>query len=137
MNATYQVRKKIEFCFGHRLLHYTGKCQHLHGHNATVEVALDAKQLDACGMVMDFSQIKAKLKTWIDAHLDHKLILHEADPYVATMRQWGEPVYCLPCNPTMENLAQHLYTIAKELGLPVSGITIWESDSACARYQPA
>ncbi len=29
----FQICRKIEFCYGHRLLNYEGKCRHLHGHN--------------------------------------------------------------------------------------------------------
>ena len=32
--GNHGVKKVIEFCYGHRLLDYDGKCQNLHGHNA-------------------------------------------------------------------------------------------------------
>ena len=34
----YSVTKRIDFCYGHRLLDYDGVCKHPHGHNALVEV---------------------------------------------------------------------------------------------------
>ena len=34
----YSVTKRIEFCYGHRLLDYDGVCKHPHGHNAIAEI---------------------------------------------------------------------------------------------------
>ena len=34
----YLVTKRIEFCYGHRLLDYDGVCKHPHGHNAVAEI---------------------------------------------------------------------------------------------------
>ena len=36
----YRVSKSVSFCYGHRLLNYQGKCQHLHGHNARAVITL-------------------------------------------------------------------------------------------------
>src|SRR5262245_17892402 len=36
--SMYLVTKRIDFCYGHRLLDYGGICKHPHGHNAVVEV---------------------------------------------------------------------------------------------------
>ena len=51
----YQVTREIDFCYGHRLLNYDGKCRHLHGHNGRAVLTLAAPELDGLGMVMDFS----------------------------------------------------------------------------------
>ena len=53
----YTIVKAIDFCYGHRLLNYEGKCRHLHGHNGLLEVELYSKTLDSKGMVMDLSLI--------------------------------------------------------------------------------
>ena len=37
----YSVTKRIDFCYGHRLLDYDGICKHPHGHNAVAEIDLD------------------------------------------------------------------------------------------------
>ena len=34
----YSVTKRIDFCYGHRLLNYDGVCKHPHGHNAVAEI---------------------------------------------------------------------------------------------------
>ena len=36
----YRVTKEIRFCYGHRLLNYSGECRHLHGHNGLAEITL-------------------------------------------------------------------------------------------------
>ena len=36
----YSVTKRIDFCYGHRLLDYDGICKHPHGHNAVVELEI-------------------------------------------------------------------------------------------------
>jgi 6-pyruvoyltetrahydropterin/6-carboxytetrahydropterin synthase len=54
----FRVVRLIQFCYGHRLMDYTGKCRHPHGHNGRVEVEMTAKKLDRRGMVMDFGEIK-------------------------------------------------------------------------------
>ena len=67
----FRVTQHIDFCYGHRLLNYDGKCRNLHGHNGRAVVVLEREQLDERGMIVDFSDIKNSLRGWIDQHLDH------------------------------------------------------------------
>ena len=62
----YQVSREIDFCYGHRLLNYEGKCRWLHGHNGRALVTLEHQKLNHCGMVIDFTEIKQYVSTWID-----------------------------------------------------------------------
>ena len=87
----YLVTKRIEFCYGHRLLDYDGICKHPHGHNAVVEVDVRTDRLDSRNMVVDFSDIKRIVKGWIDRELDHKMILRHDDPLVKPLEALGEP----------------------------------------------
>ena len=68
----FRVTKEIDFCYGHRLLNYDGKCKHLHGHNGKAVIVLEGAQLDHRGMVVAFSDIKKHVAGWIDANLDHR-----------------------------------------------------------------
>ena len=63
--AMFRVTKEIDFCYGHRLLNYDGKCKHLHGHNGKAVIVLEGTQLDHRGMVVDFSDIKKQVAGWI------------------------------------------------------------------------
>ena len=130
----YSVTKRIEFCYGHRLMDYTGVCQHPHGHNAVVEIHLEADRLDGRNMVADFGDIKRIVKGWIDQELDHKMILRKDDPLTAMLQKMGEPVYVLDSNPTAERIAQLIYDKSREQGLPVSRVTVWETPTSWATY---
>jgi 6-pyruvoyltetrahydropterin/6-carboxytetrahydropterin synthase len=131
----YRVTREIHFCYGHRLLHYDGKCRHLHGHNGRAVITLEAPQLDRLGMVVDFSRIKRVISTWIDEALDHKMLLHRDDPMLPLLRQQGEPVYVLEVNPTAENIARLIYDFAVGQGFPVVEVQLWETDHCVATYQ--
>lgn len=130
----YTVTKSIHFCYGHRLLKHRGKCRHLHGHNARVEIELGSKKLNELGMVMDFYDIKTKIQAWIDGNLDHRLLLCAADPYLTFFRKTDEPVLVMRENPTAENIARLIFDAAKRMKLPVKKVTLWETDSAAASY---
>lgn len=132
--STYRVVKTITFCYGHRLLRHDGPCRHLHGHSARVEIHITTDQLDHNGLACDFREMKSKVKSWIDAHLDHRMILQEGDPVIAACRELGEPVYVMPTPPSAENLARLIYEQSHGLGLPVSEIRVWESSTSCAMF---
>jgi 6-pyruvoyltetrahydropterin/6-carboxytetrahydropterin synthase len=134
--AAYSVTKTIHFCYGHRLLNYDGKCRYLHGHNGKVEIELSAASLDRLGMVRDFTEIKSAIQEWIDANLDHKMILNRKDPALPLLRKLGEPVYVSDANPTAEYLAQLICRETKAMGFPVSAVRLWETDSSSATYRP-
>ncbi len=132
----YTVTRSISFCYGHRLLNYQGPCQHLHGHNARAVITLQAEELDRRGMVMDFVDIKQRVKEWIDAELDHTMLLHEHDPFLAVMREHGERVYAVPFNPTAENIARMIFERVQQQGFPVIEVSLWETESSKATYRP-
>lgn len=81
----YYIQKKIEVSASHQLtLDYESKCIQLHGHNWVITIFCRSRELNKNGMVVDFSEIKKKIKQ----PLDHKF-LNEV----------------LPFNPTAENIA--------------------------------
>ena len=130
----YAVTKRIEFCYGHRLLNYDGVCRHPHGHNAVAEIEIRSDALDARNMVVDFNDIKHMVKGWIDRELDHKMILRTDDPLARSLESLGEPVYLLDSNPTAERIAQLLFDVARDQGLPVVRVTLWETPTSWATY---
>ena len=130
----YLVTKRIDFCYGHRLLDYDGICKHPHGHNAVVEIDIHAERLDARNMVADFGEIKTIVKGWIDRELDHKMILRNDDPLAAALQKMGDPVYLLDSNPTAERIAQLIFDKSREHGLPVARVTVWETPTSWATY---
>lgn len=131
----FAVVKTIDFCYGHRLLDYVGKCAHPHGHNGRAEIEIATQELDRRGMVVDFGDIKAALKGWIDDSLDHKMLLRRDDPLVPLLATQGEPMFVMEANPTAENIARAIFERANEQGLPVAAVRLWETSDSYAEYR--
>jgi 6-pyruvoyltetrahydropterin/6-carboxytetrahydropterin synthase len=132
----FRVTREIDFCYGHRLLNYAGKCRHLHGHNGRAVITLEAAGLDGRGMVLDFSEIKQVVSRWIDEQLDHRMILHRDDPVAPVLQRMGEPLYLMDTNPTAENLARLIFQYTAEQGFPVVEVALWETPRCIASYCP-
>ena len=130
----FSVSREIDFCYGHRLLGYKGKCRYLHGHNGKVVITIAASGLDKQGMVLDFTEIKRTVQAWIDETLDHRMVLHRDDPIVAVLEAAGEPMCLLENNPTAENLAKLIFDFALEQGYPVVEVRFWETPHCVASY---
>ncbi len=63
----YYVSKRLEISAAHRLeLDYPSKCTRLHGHNWIVTVHCRAAELNANGMVTDFTDIKKIVSDTLD-----------------------------------------------------------------------
>ena len=132
----FNVSREINFCYGHRLLNYAGKCRHLHGHNGRAVIVFEASGLDPRGMVVDFSEIKRVVSRWIDENLDHRMILDRADPAVKMLQDLGEPLYLMDVSPTAENIAKLIFETAAQHGFPVVEVRLWETPHCCATYRP-
>jgi len=130
----YRVSREIAFCYGHRLLNYGGKCRHLHGHNGRAVITLEAAQLDAKGMLVDFGEIKEKVQRWIDENLDHNMLLCKDDPILPTLTEAGERVFVMTENPTAENIARLIFERAVSAKLPVVEVLLWETENCHASY---
>ncbi|HDD45268.1 MAG TPA: 6-carboxytetrahydropterin synthase QueD [Candidatus Desulfofervidus auxilii] len=118
----YALKVISQFAAAHRLRHYQGKCEALHGHNWQVEIEVRSKTLNTAGMVMDFQDLKALLKECL-AKLDHAY-LNEIPPFDKE-------------NPTSERIACYIFKQLKKALPPqvsIGKVTVWESDTACAEY---
>ena len=130
----YSVTKRIDFCYGHRLLDYNGVCKHPHGHNAVAEIEVSTDALDTRNMVVDFSDINRIVKGWIDRELDHKMILRQDDPLVTALQQLGEPVFIVHSNPTVEHIAKVIFDHTRAQGFSVVRVKVWETPTSWATY---
>jgi 6-pyruvoyltetrahydropterin/6-carboxytetrahydropterin synthase len=132
----HKVIKRIHFCYGHRLLDYEGKCAHPHGHNASVEIEVASDQLNRVGMVADFGEIADIVGGFIEREIDHKMLLRKDDPITKALIDLGEPVFVMDSNPTAENIARLIFDHARDQGLQVVKVRLWETEDAYAEYQP-
>lgn len=107
----YYVTKRLEISASHRLeLDYESKCTALHGHNWIVTVHCRARELNANGMVTDFTHIKQAV---LD-RMDHACLND-----------------VLPFNPTAENIARYICDLVPNC----YRVDVQESEGNTASYE--
>jgi 6-pyruvoyltetrahydropterin/6-carboxytetrahydropterin synthase len=131
--GNHTASRFLTFSYGHRIPGHAGRCRHLHGHTARVEINCRG-QLDELGMVVDFAEIRRVVETWVLENWDHRMILERGDEFIEVLEAKGEPVYVLDGPTTAENLAAHLFGVAQQAGLPVAAVLFWESPDSVASY---
>lgn len=108
-----QIYQKMEFDAAHRLYGYDGNCSNLHGHRWMLEIWLKGDNLDSCGMLVDYRDIKGTIKEMFD----HNTILNINDPLYTLLTTNSYKVYGMNGNPTAENLAKEVFRKFNELGV--------------------
>jgi 6-pyruvoyltetrahydropterin/6-carboxytetrahydropterin synthase len=86
-------------------------------------------------MVIDFSRVSEVVKTWIDDNLDHRMLLRYDDPMTPVLQMAGEPVFTMDENPTAENIARLIWTAARDAGMQVAEVRVWETSTSRAAYR--
>jgi len=109
----------------HRLLHYDGACDNVHGHNLDweVEVALSMAEAGEANMPVDLKDIADTLD-----RLDHAVCLNYSDPLAE------EPlglVVTFDGDPTCEHLSQRMAEWVHDLTPPIRyvAVTVNETDT--------
>ncbi|WHQ47227.1 MAG: 6-carboxytetrahydropterin synthase [Candidatus Midichloria sp.] len=90
----------------------------MHGHRYVVETTFVAKKLSDISMVIDFSDIKEKLGSWLDKNWDHNAILNLSNKVFGDQisSYIKQTIYYMNQNPIAENMAKHLlYDICPQL----------------------
>lgn len=131
--------RRLQFCFGHRIMGHENKCAMLHGHNYVALITAQAP-LDSIGRVIDFSVLKERVGGWIDQCWDHGFVLfQEDDEAINTLRSFAsrQKVYVMPLNPTAENLARYLLEsicprVLAGTGVRVVRVRLWETENCYA-----
>lgn len=131
----FKVIRDMHFSYGHRLLNYDGKCAHIHGHTARVQIEIKSEKLNSQKMVVDFFDINKTIEAWINENLDHRLILSKEDPLVSVLKEFGEPVVVIEENPTAESFAKLIFNEAKKMKLNVSKVVFWENAENAAIFE--
>lgn len=101
------------YAMAHRLrTDPSSKCAIPHGHNEIVSIRLAPRatfRFSGSNIAAPFEAVKRRWHQWIDDHVDHTLMLDEADPLVGYFRE-NEPerlprIMTFPGDPTTEALA--------------------------------
>jgi 6-pyruvoyltetrahydropterin/6-carboxytetrahydropterin synthase len=123
----FEVSVEQTFAAGHALRDYKGKCENVHGHNFKVQVVIEGERLDKTGMLVDFIDVKDKMREVI-ARLDHQF-LNEVPPFDVK-------------NPSAENIAEY-FCVEMTGGLEdtpvpvrIREVKVWETDIQSATYRP-
>lgn len=118
MNSIVTVKHNFETA--HRLPFLGGKCENLHGHSWQVEWRFE-QPMDENGITVEYGELKASLRGWVDKYLDHGAMLGEADPLVSVLESEGSKLLIFGKDwedypwPTVEATAAMLADIASVL----------------------
>ncbi len=140
----------------HRQHAHDGHCRFIHGHNWRIDITFGCNFLDECGFVMDVGKMGV-VRDFLGQSFDHTLILNSNDPELQFLKQnlsyggndeEGRPFAQIVTVPNcgMEGLAKWIFEEvqamllcipgAKDRGLLVVEVTVWEDSKNRATYTP-
>jgi 6-pyruvoyltetrahydropterin/6-carboxytetrahydropterin synthase len=126
LKIMFEISAEYTFAAGHALRGYKGKCENVHGHNYKVQVTVAGERLNSIGLLMDFVDLRAAIKTLVD-RLDHRF-LNDLPPFDVL-------------NPSAENMAKYFYDgldpQVRLQGNRVSSVKVWETDTTSATFTPS
>ncbi len=115
----FELMIEDTFSSAHALRGYSGPCENLHGHTWKVQVYLKGDKLNKIGIMVDFKEVKAKLKKVIDK-FDHQNLN-------------GLPEF-KDKNPSCEIIAKLIYEKLKKDIKELAKVTVFESEKTSASY---
>ncbi len=109
------------FAAAHFLRNYEGPCKNLHGHTWKVQVTIQSEKLNDIGLVVDFRDLKQRLKE-ILMPIDHVCL--------------NDLPYFHDVNPSTENLAKYIYYEFAKVTFPfiLKRVRVWESETSSVTY---
>ena len=116
----YEVRVESSFAAAHRLVHYNGKCERLHGHNYRVRLWAKGDSLGEGGMLADFGKLKKALAEVLEI-LDHSDL---------------NQIPFFNDDPSAERIARYIYDliVRAHADMPISAVDVFETDTSMARF---
>ena len=154
----YRICKQFEVENGHQLSKHRERCRFPHGHSRRVEVVVEADQLDANDMVVDFKALKQAVGDFLDRY-DHALCVNVADPLYPALAELygGDGSRIIPYegeDPTSEVLAREMFEFIRDRlaaggvyrseagfdyplppGLRLRRVRLWETSSSWAEVE--
>lgn len=106
-----RVTKIFDFETAHALWGYDGKCKNIHGHSYKLTVSIAGPVINdnhhvKNGMIIDFSDLKAIVKTNVVEPFDHCLLLNANSPHkeYAEVENGFSKIMLCNYQPTAENM---------------------------------
>ena len=136
--------RRIEFDAGHRVYRHESKCNNPHGHRYVLEVTAQGlySEQDDLGRVIDFSVLNEVIGGWVDRHWDHGFLFWQEDPELCSLYGFAGLFhqykhFCMPTNPTAENIAKYLlfdvdFPELREAGVGLTQIVCRETPNCFA-----
>ena len=131
---------------GHRQWKNKGHCSYVHGYGRYVRLSFEASELDECGWVMDFGDLR-DVKRWIEGEWDHKVLIAADDPLLSQLQKLeshgGIMLNVLPDGyyPGIEESCRYLYDklnpiIKKKTNnrVEITRVEIWEHENNSGEY---
>ena len=112
----YTLIVRARFEAAHDIPGHKGKCARLHGHSYRLEAEFTGRELDQIGMLRDFTDLKAVMNEFLPDHT-----------YLNDVME---------CPTTAENISRWIFESLQHRGLPVSAVTVWETENNGCRYTP-
>lgn len=133
-----------DFEMAHVLKDYDGPCKNIHGHSYKLFVTItgtpiDDKHSPKKGMVMDFKDLKAIVKTNIVDQFDHALVINsETDAaMIENLRKHMNKVIIVDYQPTSENLIEDFADIIKSKlpeNVHLHNLRLWETATSYSEW---
>jgi 6-pyruvoyltetrahydropterin/6-carboxytetrahydropterin synthase len=129
------IEKKYHFYAAHRNELLNDKCYNLHGHVYRFKVYVETS-INERGATILFNDIDKYVKPIIDS-FDHGCFVHVEDKKLMhALEILGTKKYILDAPSSTEVIAQSIFNILKNSGLPVVRIDLMETESSTIIYQP-
>lgn len=135
-----KIAKEFRWEMGHRLPNHDGACRNLHGHSYRMVVEVEGEVNPETGMVIDFSEISAKVKPFL-AELDHCFLCQEDDKEVRELLEnMNLKRILIPVPSTVENICGLFVkrlkpAFATEPEVKAFTVRIWETASSVAEIR--
>lgn len=119
--ALIRVTKEFDFEMAHALLNYDGLCKNIHGHSYKLKVTvigepISDKTSPKLGMVIDFRDLKAIVKTEIIDVFDHAFVINAEAEIKENSHEMFDKTIVVDYQPTSEKLIEDFAVrIAKKL----------------------
>jgi 6-pyruvoyltetrahydropterin/6-carboxytetrahydropterin synthase len=128
----------------HILKDYDGPCRNIHGHSYKLYVTVSGTpisddQSPKVGMVMDFKDLKAIVKTHIVDRFDHALVIsNKTDPdLIDGMKKHMEKIIVVDYQPTSENLIAdfaNIITSHLPYNVQLHNLRLWETATSYSEW---